>query len=274
MLDATAGTEPGSPYVAPGRTGFLAGLGSDPPQLRVGIATATDVFGVPMEPPSLEAVRQTSGLLKDLGHIVEEVPLPYDEWEVLRAAIILGATNTAAVVTGLEARYGAAKVRGSLEEVMLLLAAVGRSLPAELVGSSRLLGRRVGLALSEFYERYDLLLTPTLGRVPQRLEDAEPKPSEQRLLRFMVSRAAAGLFHLPRLRERVMEAQMQTFSQQVLHRTMVANLTGVPAMSVPLHRTENGLPVGVQFIARFGDEATLLTLAAQLERARPWRVRR
>jgi amidase len=71
-----------------------------------------------------------------------------------------------------------------------------------------------------------------------------------------------------------MEAQMQTFSQQVLHRTMVANLTGVPAMSVPLHRTENGLPIGVQFIARFGDEATLLTLAAQLERARPWRVRR
>ena len=274
MLDATAGTEPGSPYVAPGAGGFLDGLSRDPRQLRVGIATATDVFGVPMEPPSLEAVRQTTSLLSDLGHVVEEVPLPYDEWEVLRASIILGATNTAAVVTGLEARYGPAKVRGSLEEVMLLLAAVGRSLPAEAVGSSRLLGCRVGLALSKFYERYDLLVTPTLGRVPQRLEDAEPKPAEQRLLRFMVSRAAAGLFHLPQLRERVMQAQMQAFSQQVLHRTMVANLTGVPAMSVPLHRTENGLPVGVQFIARFGDEATLLTLAAQLERARPWRVRR
>lgn len=274
MLDATAGAERGSPCLAPGPTGFLDRLSRDPAQLRVGISTAADVFGAAMEPPAVQAVRQTAILLEDLGHIVEEVPLPYDEWEVLQASIILGATNTAALVSALEAKYGSAKVRGSLEEVVLLLAAVGRALPAERVGASRLLGLRIGLALSEFYERYDLLVTPTLGRVPVRLEDAEPRPGEQRLLRFMVSRAAAGLFHLPQLRERVMEAQMQAFSQQVLHRTMVANLTGVPAMSVPLHRTENGLPVGVQFIARFGDEATLLTLAAQLERAQPWRVRR
>jgi amidase len=59
-----------------------------------------------------------------------------------------------------------------------------------------------------------------------------------------------------------------------MQRTMIANLTGIPAMSVPLHRTENDLPVGVQFLGRFGGEATLLKLAAQLERAKPWRVRR
>lgn len=89
MLDATAGPEPGSPYVAPGRTGFLAALDEDLGQLRVGISTTAEVFGVPMEPPCVEAVHTTGRLLQDLGHIVEEVPLPYDEWEVLRGLRVL-----------------------------------------------------------------------------------------------------------------------------------------------------------------------------------------
>jgi amidase len=67
---------------------------------------------------------------------------------------------------------------------------------------------------------------------------------------------------------------MEALSRRVLHRTMAANLTGAPAMSVPLHRTEDDLPVGVQFLGRFGDEVTLLSLAAQLEQVKPWPVRR
>jgi amidase len=274
MLDATQGVEPGSAYVAPGRNGFLAALDGEPGQLRVGISTSTEVFGVSMEAPCVEAVRATGLLLQDLGHIVEEVPLPYDERDVLRAAIVLGATNTAAVVSALEAKYGRRKVRSSLEDVLLLLADMGRVIPANEVGAARLLGRRVGLALSRFHEQYDVLVTPTLGRVPVPLSQAEPTPGERRLVRSLVSPAAQSLFHVPWLRERVMDAQMEAFSRQVLHRTMAANLTGAPAMSVPLHRTEDDLPVGVQFLGRFGDEVTLLSLAAQLEQVKPWPVRR
>ena len=274
MLDATTGPEPGSPYTAPWTEGFLAALEREPGQLRVGMSTAPDVFGVPMDAPCIDAVRETGLLLEGLGHVVEETPLPYDEWEVLRASIILGSTNTAAVVSDLELKYGRTRVRQGLEEVVQLLSAVGRALPAEQVGASRIVGRRVGLALSRFFETYDLLLLPTLGRVPVPLEDAERSPGERRLLRFLVSPAAASLFHVPALRDRVMDAQMEAFSRQVLPRTMVANLTGVPAMSVPLHRTETGLPVGAQFVGRFGDEALMLKLAAQLERAKPWPIRR
>jgi amidase len=272
MLDATEGVEPGSAYVAPGPTGFQAALRGDLGQLRVGMSTVPEVFEERMDPECVEAVIATASLLQDLGHIVEEVPLPYDEWEVLRAAIILGATNMAAVTIDLEAKYGRRKVRGSLEDVVLLLGDVGRALPAEMVGAARLLGRRVGLGLARFHDTYDVLLTPTRGRLPVPIEEAEPAPSERRLVEFLISPAARGLFRVPWLRERVMDARMQVFARRVLHRTMVANLTGAPAMSVPLYRTPDDLPVGVQFLGRFGDEVTLLRLAAQLERAKPWRI--
>ncbi len=274
MLDATAGPELGSPYAAPGPVGFLAALDAELGQLRVGMSTEAQVFGIPMESPCVDAVRVTGRLLQDLGHIVEEVQLPFDEREVLRASIILGATNTAAVVSDLEGRYGRARVRRSLEDVPLLLAAVGRALPAEQVGASRLAGRRVGLALAQFFTNYDLLLLPTLGRVPVPLAEAAPTAGEQRLLHFLVSPAASALFGVRVLREQVMNAQMDAFARQALHRTMVANLTGVPAMSVPLHQTADGLPVGVQFLGPFGDEARMLRLAAQLEEAKPWPRRR
>jgi amidase len=274
MLDATEGPEPGSPYVAPGPTGFLAALNDGPGQLRVGISTAPDVFGVSMDSACVDAVRIAGVLLQDLGHTVEEVSLPYDEWEVMRAWTVLLATNTTAVVAGLEARYGRARVRASLEDVPLLLARVGRVMPAEEVGTSRIVARRIGATLAAFYDDYDVLVTPTLGRVPIPLEQAEPPAGERRLLRFLVSPAAAGFFHVRSLLERVMEAQREAAARQVLFRTVAANLTGVPAMSVPLHRTENDLPVGVQFLGRYGDEVTLLRLAAQLEQAKPWRVRR
>ena len=272
MLDATEGPEHGSPYVAPGPTGFLAALDDGPGRLRVGMSTSSDVFGVSMDQPCVDAVRSAGLLLEDLGHLVEEVSLPYDEWEVLHTMVMLLGTNVTAVVSELETRYGKARVRASLEDVTRLLAKVGRVVPAEVVGSSRLVARRVGAKLAAFFDNYDVLVTPTLGRVPILVEQGEPTAAERRLVRFLVSPAAAGVFHVRGLLDRVIEAQREALARQVLWRTPVANVTGVPAMSVPLHRTDRDLPVGVQFLGRYGDEVTLLRLAAQLEEAKPWHI--
>lgn len=273
LLDIIQGLEPGSPYTAPQSGSFARAAQEDPDQLRVGISTARDVFGVSMEPGCVEAVRQTASVLEDLGHRVEEVELPYDEWEVLRTVVLLMAANTALLVARLEVQYGRARVRSSLEEVTLLLAQLGRSLSAEAIAACRLTARRIGRAMADYFDGFDLLVTPTLGRIPVPLDETEPTPGEQRLVRFLVSPAAAGLFRVPRLRDRVVETQLQILAERVRLRTMVANLTGIPAMSVPLYRNENDLPIGVQFLGPYGDEQTLLQVAGQLEKARPWRMR-
>jgi amidase len=274
MLDATAGPEPGSPYGAPSGGPFLAATEQDPAQLRVGISTASDAFGLPMDRACVDAIRRTGHLLQGLGHQVEEISLPYDEWEVFRTWIILGATDTAAVVAKLEAQYGAARVRSTLEAPVRLLAAMGRFAPAEVSASASHEKRVLGVAMAAFFEKYDVLVIPASGRIPVPLDEAVPTAAEQRVLELLASRAGAALLRLGRIREAVIQAQLERLAKQVMQRTMIANLTGIPAMSVPLHRTENDLPVGVQFLGRFGGEATLLKLAAQLERAKPWRVRR
>jgi amidase len=212
--------------------------------------------------------------LEGLGHQVEEISLPYDEWQVLRTWIILVAADTAAVVARLQAQYGSRRVRESLEEVVRLLAAMGRAMPAEVSAASHHERRELGVALAGFFEKHDLLVIPVSGRIPAPLAEAEPTRTERGLLELFASRAGAPLLQLDRVREAVVEGQLERLSEQVMQRTMVANLAGIPAMSVPLHRTENDLPVGVQFLGRFGDEVTLLKLGAQLERAKPWRVRR
>ena len=274
MLDATAGPEPGSPYAAPPGDGFLAATTQHPGQLRVGISTAGDAFGLRMDSACVEAISVAGRLLQGLGHQVEEVSLPYDEWEVFRTWIILAAADTAAVVKRLEARYGPKKVHGSLEEVVRLLAAMGRAMPAEVSASASHERRKLGVQMASFFERYDVLVIPVSGRIPAPLEDVELTVTERGLLELFGSQAGSRLLRYGRVREAVIDGQLERLAEQVMHRTMVANLTGIPAMSVPLHRTENDLPVGVQFIGRFADEVTLFKLAAQLEQAKPWRVRR
>jgi amidase len=216
----------------------------------------------------------TGRILQDLGHVVEEVTLPYDEWEALRAWITLAAADTAAVVQKLEAKYGRGRVRESLEEVVPLFGAMGRITPAELVGQARHGVLEMGRALGAFFEGYDVLVIPTMGREPARLDDVALTRTEQRALRFLSSSLGERLLRVERVRDSVIDTQLDRLVDQVMQRTMIANLTGIPAMSVPLHRTENDLPIGTQCLGRFGDEATLLRLAAQLEQAQPWRVRR
>ena len=127
-------------------------------------------------------------------------------------------------------------------------------------------------ALSHFHARYDLFLTPTVAQPAIKHGQGDPSAAEQALLNLLDRTGLLGL--LTRLG--VLDSTIDKIARDSLQYvpfTQLANLTGTPAMSVPLHWTADGLPLGVQFVARFGDEARLLQLARQLEKAQPWFAR-
>jgi len=245
LLDALAGGEPGDPYVAPAPEGsFLAATRQRPKRLRVAFMRRP-VGGTALDPQLVAAVEATAALLADLGHVVEEASPGYD---AEAHGIAFGTVMAANTWTNIQNRANG-RVPGpdDLEPVTRLSAEAGRAVTAHDYIRAVQTFHRTGRVLGAFFERYDVLLSPTLGRVSLPL-------GEVRM-------------------DGTLEAYQETLAPMVAF-TSVCNATGVPAMSMPLAWSRDGLPIGLHFVARYGAEETLFALAAQLEEARPWRDRR
>jgi amidase len=141
-----------------------------------------------------------------------------------------------------------------------------RALDAALARDRQL---EVARQAARFFQRYDVLLSPTLGMPPVRIGELIPRGPEHYLREMVAGARLSGLLRLPG----VVTASVGRIFDFVPF-TPLANVTGQPSMNVPLVWNAAGLPVGTMFTARFGEEATLFRLAAQLEAARPWKERR
>ena len=247
LLDATAGPDLGDPYPAPPRRRpFLREVGADPGRLRIAwSATAAD--GVPVHPDCLAALGDAARLCAGLGHELVERDLPGLTPAV---GVAIGTAWRAAVawiVAYWARRRGREPRDGELEPLTRVWWEEGRRLPAAdyLLALDDL--RAFARVVARFFarERIDAWLTPTLSEPPVPLGEIVSTPDRP----LRAAERSRGFVGFP---------------------AVVANITGAPAMSVPLWWNPAGLPVGVHFLGRFGDEATLLRLASQLEQARPW----
>ncbi|MEW6555047.1 MAG: amidase [Actinomycetota bacterium] len=247
LLDATSGPDLGDPYWAPPPARpFLAEVGADPGRLR--IAFTSEAEGAVTHEDCVKAVEDAAMLCSELGHEVEERPLRVSVEELTPLFMTLWSTGQAWMADTLAALTGRAPTADDFEPLTWALIEMGRGVSASsylqavsgLQGVTRDIARQV--------DAYDLYLTPTLAEPPLPLGTFE-SPPENPL--YGIVRAASFVPFTP-----------------------ICNITGLPAMSVPLYWNADGLPIGVHFIARFGDEATLFRLAAQLEAARPWQGRR
>jgi len=268
-LDATAGPDAGAPTVPPPPSRpYLPEVSAPPGRLRIAVTT-TPFLGSSVAPVCLEAVSATAKLLRELGHEVDEAAPPVDRASFSLAFVTVLAAETSSEVEEAARRLGRRPATNELEESTWALALLGRALSAEALATALRTLRLAARGIGEFFGAWDLLLTPTLSRPPVPHGALQLSPGEKALTRALVPFRAGRLMKLGGVLEKAAE---RTFD--FIPYTPVFNVTGQPAMSMPLFETVEGLPVGLHFVGRFGDEATLFRLAGQLERARPWAGRR
>ncbi|MGI8516910.1 MAG: amidase [Acidimicrobiia bacterium] len=268
ILDAIAGFEPGDPYTAPVHEGsFRAQVDIDPPSLCVALST-DPLLGETMEEECRVAVHETGRLLESLGHRVSYVEVPVQRAAWMEAFLTLAAASTAQAISETTRMSGKSKPDPKDYELLTwILGAVGRHLSAENLAAALTQVRMAGRDMGRFHRQFDLLVTPTLARVPWRHGDLAPSAIERRMLETL-RRSPVGPALLALYR------QLSKTVTETIPNTPLFNMTGQPAMSVPLHTSADGLPVGVQFVAPYGADGLLFQVAGQLERARPWFDRR
>ncbi len=265
-LDVAAGNEPGDPFVIPGPSEPYAELmRRDPGRLRIGFTSASPI-GTEVHPEAVTAVNEAAKLLGRLGHEVEEAAPAIDGASLAKTFLHVYFGQVPAMVA--QARAAGART-SDFELLTRVLATLGGAASAGTLTAQLLKWNEFARALARFHQRYDLLLTPTLAHPPIRHGQGDPTAAEQAVLNLLDRAGLLGLLARLGLLDSTVD-KIARDSLQYVPFTQLANLTGTPAMNVPLHWTADGLPLGVQFVARFGEEDRLLQLARQLEEARPW----
>lgn len=246
MMDAIHGPEPSSPYVAPPpERPFSQEVGRNPGKLRIAF-TDKSPYGDAIDSEIAAAVRAIAKLLEGLGHSVEERAPPLAEDPAPTIRTIVGA-NTALSVRQIEQRLGRAATQDDFEILTLASARNAAKTSATDYVAAQLAAFQISRTLAAFFESCDVFLCPTLCMPPLRIGE--------------LNTMSEDLSHVAPILRRYMPW------------TSMFNMSGQPAMSVPLAWNAAGLPLGMMFSARFGDEATLFRLAGQLEQMRPWKNR-
>ncbi len=245
VLDATAGPAPGDPYLAPPPTRpWAEEVGVDPGRLRIGFRTDPGP-GRTIDAACVSAVENTAKLLIELGHSVESVALEALDAETLGEGF--GIITSAGLVRDLERwgeRLGRPITESDIEPLNWAMAERGRAITANAYVAAVESVQSYARGVAAWWEEgFDILLTPTAAAQPAKIGELSPLGDPQTVMSGMM---ACTTFTIP------------------------FNATGQPAMSLPLHLGDEGLPVGIQLVAGYGREDVLVRLASQLENARPW----
>jgi len=259
LLDATLLSSGGPP---PPAESYLGVASRDPTQLRIALVTSP-MFAAAIDRECRAAVASAAKLLENLGHVVEEAGPAIDYDEARDAFIVQFFGEKADDIEAAAKLAGREADRTTIEAVPWFARAYYRRLSDDAKARAQRVQNDLAKTIGTFMAKYDLLLMPTLGTPPIPIGKLAPNPVET-LLMDTASRTGWGFLVKLIVKQLGKKAFAWTPS------TPLFNMTGQPGMSVPLHWSPAGLPVGVQFVARYGDESTLFLLAGQLERAQPW----
>jgi amidase len=265
MLDATQGPDPGAPYeIRPPERAYLEEVAKDPGRLTIAF-TATSPIGTPVHPECVKTVESAAHLLEEMGHHLEEARPEIDGLGLAKGYLAMYFGEVAANLDELGPVLKRKAGPKDVEPLTYTLGLLGQSFSSGYLVEALRRWDRAARIMGRFFRTYDLFLTPTTAHPPAKIGELKPKALERLLmstvnsLRFVWFLKALGI--------------VDNIAEKSLERTpftQLANLCGLPAISVPLYWTTEGLPLGVQFIGPFGSEAVLFRLAGQLEKAHPW----
>jgi amidase len=243
LLDATCGSGPGDPYVAPAPARpFAQEVGAPAGALRIAFTSLTP-NGVKVEAESLRVLTDVARLCGELGHRVAEADPEIERAAVIPTFLTFAAANTVVNLASHPTKGRAAQA-GEVETVTWATAKLGEKINGADYVRATQAAHRLGRQMAAFHADWDVLLTPGLATVPVKLGWIDMMMGD------------------------VDEYWRRVFAFSPF--TVWFNLTGQPAMMLPIGQSPEGLPIAVQIVARYGDEATLFRFAAQLEAARPW----
>jgi len=265
MLDVLSGPEPGEFFnPAPPARPYADEVGAPVERLRIGFSTASPL-GAAVDAGHVKAVQDAARLLESLGHTVDEAAPALDGKAVAHAYLTMYLGQVAADVAATGARDSEFELETGL------LASLGRALSAAEYVTAHRSWNDFARALGAFHTTYDLWLLPTVAGPPPRIGELALPKIQQRILPVLRTLRAGRLL----LKAGVLD-QIAHDSLARTPFTQISNMTFTPSMSVPLSMSADtpALPVGVQFVAKYGAEDLLIRLAAQLEQAAPWVLRR
>ena len=266
ILDEIRIHETYAAFYAPPFEGNYLQLVQETPSRKWNIAfSVKSPLGNVIDNDCKEAVLKTAKLLESMGHQVVEVDVPVDGRKIAKSYLTMYFGEVAAGLAALEDVLGRKAKMTDVESTTWMLGLVGKATSAEEFVLGIREWDKAAIQMEHFHETYDLLLTPTTASPPAKIGELEPSKSEKAALQF------AGKLSLGRLMKKA--GIVEQVAEKNLERTpftQLANLTGQPAMTVPIHLTSDGLPVGVQFMAAKGREDLLFSLAGQLELTDDW----
>lgn len=247
FLDAGQGHELGSPYwTQPLQRPYVQELGRDPGRLRVALVRES-MTGAALDPAVAKVLEQTVKQLLGLGHEIEELRLPIAPQQLFGAHGAAMGNALLAMVNDREKALGRALGQQDLELITFGVLARASKVTGEGVVRARQSFEDISMAMEQQFERFDVILSPVTSSLT------------------------------PALGELSLNQPYETYAQKAMGSagfTVLANVSGQPAISLPLGMSDSGMPVGMMFTARLGGEDVLLRLASQLEQDRPWAARR
>jgi amidase len=264
MLDVISGGEPWGPYAPAMPASSLAScVGEDSGKLRIGVRVPSAITPTP-HPESFAAVEATVHALTELGHQVDELPrAPFDDAALARDFLLTWFVYAAWQLAEAKRLTGAGDE--SFERDTLIMAAIGGATSSVDYVAAVQRRHEHTRRLTTFFESHDLLLTPTLASPPPRIGDFDLPVALQHASNMLIKTRTARFLRYTKIVDDMVDKNLGWIPY-----TQLANLTGRPAISLPLHWTADGLPLGVQFVAPLAGESLLIRLAAQLEQALPW----